>query len=113
MTGVLKAPEGQEGHKVAHVQAVGRGIEPAIKGHRTSIEALPQCLAVGAVLHQAPGQQVVKDRSPGYETHRHQYGTCGDRGGRPFPLEVTGHRPTPDTSRVGHRTRMDWCPPPH
>ena len=61
MTGVLKAPEGQEGHKVAHVQAVGRRIEPAIKGHRTSIETLPQRLAVGTVLHQAPGQQVVED----------------------------------------------------
>ena len=38
MTCVLKSTEGQKGDQMAYMQAVGGGIEPAVKGDRAVVE---------------------------------------------------------------------------
>ena len=54
------------GHQVAHVQAVGGGVEAGIEGDRPGLEPLAQGARVGGVVDQPAGGQVVEDRGVGH-----------------------------------------------
>ena len=56
---VLEAAQGEEGDQVAHVKAVGRGVEAGVKGRRTFGEALGQRIEIGAVGIEAAPMELV------------------------------------------------------
>ncbi len=57
----LKAAQGQQGHQVADVQAVGGGIKAGVEDNRAGGQPFLQFRRVGAIGHQAAPFQFVKN----------------------------------------------------
>ncbi len=58
----LETPQREKGHQIADVQAVGRGVEAAIKSERTVGEAFGQRISVGAIGVKAAPLEFFQDR---------------------------------------------------
>ena len=61
MTGQLEAAQGAELEQVAHVQAVGAGVEAGIDGHAPGVESLEKG-GVGDLVDQATKGEVLRER---------------------------------------------------
>ena len=57
----LEAPEQQQRHEIADVQALGRRVEADVERHRPALETLAQRVEIGVILNQPARQQVVDD----------------------------------------------------
>ena len=57
----LKAPQGQQRHQIADVQAVRSGIKSGVKGDRPRCQPLAQCRRVRAIRHQSAPFQFFKN----------------------------------------------------
>ena len=61
MPGELEAPQQQQRHEVADVQAVRGRVEPDVERDGPAVEPLAQRVEVGVILHEPAREQVVDD----------------------------------------------------
>jgi hypothetical protein len=58
---LLESPQDEQADEVADVQALGRRVAAVVDADRACGEAAGEGLAVGAVVHQAAGGEVVEE----------------------------------------------------
>ena len=83
-----KRRRSSSGHQVAHVEAVGGGVEAGVDRDRALAQPVAERVRVGGVVEQAPGLQVVEDVG---EAHGRSLSPLRPAPSSPFgPLRLAG-----------------------